>query len=224
MDGEVGQDAALYPGKISRTIQGYTIRSALGPMDTSLPLSLANFLLDHPDLCSFLVRRHKLAPYTIERRSPRQSAADDGNGTRGLITLTQRRDNGRVYFGEGFHESRLLPTIHASTVILMDVREEAGQECRRHITSSFDVYVRLKNPILSGFVKVLRPFVKGMVARIFAKAFLTADKVGRLMAEDPDGIAREMDLFPGISPGDRAVLAELMSLLKRNKASCARAR
>lgn len=191
-----------------------TVRSRLGPVVTPLPLELANFLLDHPDVSAAIVRAHKIAPYTITMRGPRRSWADDGEGTRGLITLVRRGERDRLYYGDGTHESSVFPSIRAEAAIAMTLKPLARPGCPDAVETSFDVYVRLKNPVLSGLVKTLRAFVGKTVVRKFGKAFLVADKVGRLMAERPDELSAEVSSLPGLSGEDRARLLELIKPLR----------
>ncbi|MDE2491208.1 MAG: hypothetical protein KGM24_10195 [Elusimicrobia bacterium] len=201
---EAGPSPAAYEARIHAVIEGFTVRSTIGPAETPLPLELSNLLLDHPDLAAYIVRVHKLAPYRITMRGPRQSWADDGDGTRGLVTLVERTENHRLYYGEGTHRSRLFPLIRASAVIAMDVQDAAGPDGRPATRTTFVVYVKIKNRFLAGVVRVLRPFLRRTVVGKFTKAFLVADQVGRLMAKDPRAVAADVRAFPDLSPETRA--------------------
>ena len=197
-----------------------SIVSPLGPVDTPLPLDLANFLLDHPDIAAFVVHRHRIAPYRVVMKSATESFADDGAGTKGTIVLLQRSERERTYFGDGVHESKHFPRIHATAVVVMRVAEPNTADCRPFVRSNFTVYVKLRSKVLSNVAKAVRVFVRQKVAQIFARAFLAADKVGQLIAEDPEGIAREIEDYPTISAPDKARFLELMDRFKRGRASC----
>ncbi len=199
---------------VDRVLGGYTVRSRLGPVVTPLPPDVAEFLLDHPDLSADLVRAHKLAPYRIEMRGPDQSWADDGEGTKGTITLVRRSSAERLYYGDGTHDAALLPTIRATAVIVMGVKPLPREGCAGSVETSFEVYVRLKNPVLAGVVKTLRPLLSRTIVRKFGKAFLVADQVGRLMARDPDRLAAEAAESPRLSAAERARLVELLRPLR----------
>lgn len=215
---------AEYAAAVQSTVSGRTVSAVLGPAETPLPLEVSNFLLDHPDMSAFIVNRRKIAPYRIEMLGPRRSSADDGEGTRGVVNLIDRTDVHRLYYGEGIHHSRLFPDIRASAVIAMDLSETTGPDRRRRTTTTFHVWVRIKNRFVSGLIKTLRPFVQGTVVRKFSKAFYVADSVGRLMARDPDGIAADVRAYPGLFVEDRAALLEMIARLEPPAAPAAPAR
>jgi len=212
--------AADYSAKAEETRRTPSIVSPLGPVDTPLPLDLANFLLDHPDIAAYVVHRHRIAPYRVTMKSPTESYADDGAGTKGIIALLKRDERERTYFGDGVHDSKHLPPIHATAVVVMKIDEPNTADCRPSVRSSFKVYVKLRSKVLSAAAKTVRVFVRKKVAQIFAKAFLAADKVGQLIAQDPEGLMKEIGDYPSIGEKDRAEFVRLMERFKRGRASC----
>ncbi len=207
-------DSALeYGSRVKRVAEKYTVRSVVGPTDTPLPLELANFLLDRPDLAGFIVKRRGIAPYQIEMLGPRRSSADDGDGTKGIVNLVSRRDTERLYYGEGEHNGAVFPTLRAASVISLTLEPLHGPDCRPFTRTSFRVYVRMRSRVVSGLVKVLRPFLRETIIRKFSKAFLVADQVGRLMARDPAGVAADAKAFGGLSAQDRETLDAMMARL-----------
>jgi hypothetical protein len=209
-----------YRALIAHTTAAYTVRSTVGPLETPLSPSWADFLLDHPDLAASLVRRYNIAPYVITMRGPRQSYADDGDGTKGLVTMVEHEGERRLYYGEGTHDSRLFPTIRAAAVIQMDVSPVAPEGCPRRVRSSFTVFVKLRNPLLSGMVKVLRPFVRDTIIRKFTRAFLVAHHVGRLLAEKPKEVSADILAYEGLSAEDREQARALIASLEPQPAAC----
>lgn len=209
-----------YRALIARTTSSYTVRSTVGPLDTPLSPAWADFLLDHPDLSAFLVRKYGIAPYMITMRGPNQSWADDGDGTKGLITLVEHSGRTRLYYGEGTHDSALFPTIRASAVIVMTVEPVQPPGCPERIRSSFAVYVKLRSRFLSGMVKLLRPFVRDTVIRKFTKAFLVAHHVGRLLAEQPHSVAADILAYPNLAERDRETVRALLDELQPQPRSC----
>lgn len=204
--GPAGDDPftpAEYAAAVRATIDGRTVHETIGPSLTPLPLALSGFLLDHPDLSAFIVRRRGIAPYRITMLGPRRTLADDGDGTTGIVSLLQSTERRRLYYGEGVHHSRILPDIRASAVIVMELREEPGPDGRPATVSTFEVFVRMRSRFVSGVIKTLRPFVQRTVIGKFSKAFLVADRVGRLMAADPDGVAADARAFPAMLDEDR---------------------
>lgn len=207
-----------------QTVERRTVSGSVGPIETPLTLQVSEFLLDHPDLSAWLVRRRKIAPYVIEMRGPGRSWADDGDGTTGFIDLVYRSPERRVYYTEGTHVSAVFPDIRASAVIILDISPVSREGCRGHVVTSFDVYVKLRSGFLSAIVKTLRPFIKGLIVRKFTRAFSVADQVGVLLAKDPEGVGREMLSYPGLSAEERASAQVLLSSLAPESESCVRPR
>lgn len=205
---------AEYAAAIQATVSSFTVQAVLGPAETPLPLAVSNFLLDHPDMSAFVVNREKIAPYRIEMLGARRSLADDGDGTRGVVSLIERSDRHRLYYGEGVHRSRFFPAIRASAVISLDLTGAGGADSRPASITTFHVWVRIQNRFVSGLVKTLRPFLRGTVVGKFSKALSVADSVGRLMARDPDAVAADVRAFPGLFPEDRAEILTMISRLK----------
>ncbi len=191
-----------------------TVSERVGPSDVPLPLDLSNALLDHPDLAAFIVRRRKIAPYRIQMLGPRRSLADDGDGTSGVVDLVERGERRRLYYGEGEHRSRLWPVIRAEAVISMELDEHALPDGREATRTSFVVCVRMRSRFVSGVVKILRPFIRRTVIGKFTKAFLVADRVGRLMAADPVGVAADIAAFGGLPPEARDFFRRGLARLK----------
>jgi hypothetical protein len=209
-----------YAEPMRRAVERPTVHQRVGPIDTPLSLEMSGFLLDHPDMSAWLVRRHKIAPYVIEMRGPGRSWADDGDGTTGFIDLVENRPDRRAYYTEGTHVSALFPKIRASAVILMDISAANKPGCDEQVTSSFDVYVRMRNPFVSGMVKTLRPFIKGVLIRKFTRAFSVARQVGVLLAEDPAGVRSEILSYPGFAPEERETAAGLLAALEPAAPAC----
>lgn len=194
-----------------RTVERRTLSQSVGPIETPLSLEAASFLLDHPDLSAWLVRRRGIAPYVIDMRGPGRSWADDGDGTTGFIDLVHKSGGRRVYYTEGTHVSAVFPDIRAAALVVMDIEGARREGCPEHVVSSFHVYFKLRSGFLSTMVKALRPFVKGLIIKKFTRAFSVAHQVGVLLAKDPDGVGREMLSYPRLTDADRAALRALLA-------------
>lgn len=210
----------VYAEPVARAMAKPTVHYVVGPIESPLPMDVAQFLLDHPDLSAWIVRRHRIAPYIIEMKGPNHSWADDRDGTTGFIDLADKRPNGRVYYTEGTHVSGIFPDIHAAAVILMDIRSAPRPGCPERIATSFEVYLRMRSAFLSAMVKILRPFIRGILIRKFSKAFSSAEQVGILLAKDPDAVRQEILDYPGLSMDDRAVAQRLLGPLMPVAPAC----
>lgn len=203
-----------FTAAVRETVEGRTVHATVGPAQTPLPLELSDYLLDHPDLSAFIVARRKIAPYRIVMQGPRRTLADDGEGTVGVVSLLTATPERRLYYGEGVHHSYLFPDIHATAVIIMELKERLGADGRPETVTTFDVFVRMRSRFVAGLIKTLRPFLQKTVVGKFSKAFFVADKVGRLIARDPDGVLADADAFPVLFDEDRAALRRMVGQLK----------
>lgn len=206
-------DARVRPVMTERSVY-----QRVGPIETPLPQELADFLLDHPDLAATIVREHGIAPYRITMRGPRQSWADDGDGTVALVTEVAREEGKRVYYCDGTHRSRIFPDIKAEAVIVMEMRPVPRPGCSARVRSTFDVYVKLRNPVLSRMANVL-PFVRRTIVRKFSKAVLTADEVGRLLARTPQAVVWDVEDF-GLPEAEEKRALRLIGSLTAEPLAC----
>jgi hypothetical protein len=187
-----------------RTTSDCTAAADVGPIDIALPLDLADALLDRPDLIAFLAGRRGLAPYTAEMLGPDRWSGDDGEGTNGIALLAESSSTLRVYYAEGVNRSLPFPPIRADVVAALDLVPRTDADGRSVVAASFRVCVRATNPFVSGIAKTLRPFVRRAIVRKFSKALRVADRLGRLMASDPDGVDADIAAYPPLSDAERA--------------------
>ncbi|MBI3549189.1 MAG: hypothetical protein HY078_09135 [Elusimicrobia bacterium] len=213
-------EAARFAEEVDRIVKNHTVRSSIPPVVTPIAPSLADFLLDHPDLSSAVVRKHRIAPYRIEMRGPSQSDVDDGAGISGLVTLAEKRPDRRVYLAEGVYANRVFPGVRAAAAIIMKTKPVERPGCPPGIRTEFDVYVTVRNPLLSSVVKALRPFLRKTISRKFSKAILVAHNTAMLLAKDPEGMTKELLAYPQLSAEARAVAQRELGRLKDLPASC----
>ncbi|MDE2039870.1 MAG: hypothetical protein KGO96_09100 [Elusimicrobia bacterium] len=204
---------------VAQTQKSCTVSAAVGPLETPLSPEWARFLLDHPDLSASLVRSRGIAPYRITMIGPRRSLADDGDGTKGIVSLFESKPERRVYYCDGAHSSRLFPTIHASAVVVMSLEPAPRPGRSAWISSRFDVCVKLRNPLLAGMVHILGPFVRRTILRKFSKAFDSAQRLGVLLSKRPDALLAQILAYPGLSPQDRRLARRLAASLTPHAAA-----
>jgi hypothetical protein len=213
-----GAAAAIDAPAVQRTITGATVSVEFTPAPIPIPLKTSTFLLDHPDLTAFIANRHKIAPYRVDRLGPRRWVADDATGTRGAVSLVAAAPRRREYYGDGVHR-RLRVDIRAAVVMDMYLTEVAGPGAAPATQAAVRVWVKIKNPVVSSLVVSLRPFLRGMVERKFAKALRAAEAVGRLLASEPQAVAKDVRAFPALSAKDRAAFLKMLKPAKSAPAS-----
>jgi hypothetical protein len=211
---------APFPERAAAIMRSYTVRSLIGPIDTPLEPGLAEFFLDHPDLSSDLVRAHRIAPYRVTTIGPGRCRADDGYGIRGTIDLLEKTPSRRVYLADGVFDRRALPTMRALVVIVMRMTPLPSETCPPKIRSEYEVYIRLRNPVLAALVKTLRPFLSQTAASRFSRAFVAAQKLGELIAREPDAVFAEIEAHPGLSSSERSAARAFAARARAAAARC----
>ena len=179
------------PGWACRLLEivgNYTTVSKVGPIRTGLPESLYHHMLDRPLLAAALINRLELGLYKSEARGLGRYWGDDGEGTRGIVQLIYQDRNSRIYYLEGSHDSRLLPTISGKAVVFLKMDPVKDAEGMDAMDSTMVSYMRLDNRLLSGVVSLLRPFIGGTIKRKLSKGVETVNRLSHIMRQHPDRV------------------------------------
>jgi hypothetical protein len=152
-------------------------------------------LLDRPHLAAALINRLDLGLYKSEARGPGRFWSDDGAGTEGIVQLVYQNRTARIYYLEGSHDSRLLPSISGKAVVFLKMNPVKGADGMEAMDSTMVSYTKLDNRILSGVVSLLRPFIGGAVTRKWGKGVDTVNRLSHLIRQHPDRV-----LFGAMDP------------------------
>ncbi len=191
---------------VAYTQENCTVQETVGPADTGMSPELIGALLARPDLCGFIAKRRKLAPYTITRLSADRWSGDDGVDTSGVAQLVEFSRLHRTYYADGVNRTRFLPSIRATVTVDLDLVERTEADGRASADAVFRVCVRARSSFISTLAKTLAPFVRRAVQRKFTTALRAAARVGRLTVSDPQGLAADVAAFPALAPEESAAL------------------
>ena len=136
--------------RLYEIVHHYTTVSTVGPIRTGLSASLYRQLLDRPPLTAALINRLDIGLYTSEARGPDRFWGDDGEGTKGIVQLVYQDRTSRIYYLEGSHDSRLLPSIAGKAVVFLRMDSVKDGEEIEAVDSTMASYTKLDNRILSG--------------------------------------------------------------------------
>lgn len=197
-----------------------TLRVSGGPSEAAMPLELANFLMDRPELAAWFARERKIARYSVNRKGPKDYAADDHRGARGKVSLLERTERSRRYYGVGEYDTPAFPTIRAGGVVALAFSTGAAPGCPESTFASYEVFLRLNSRLLSGLAQPVVPFLKGKVVQKFDRVFSVSRKIAVVLAEDPKGAGLQLASYPGLSPAEKSELERLLRRLPARSPSC----
>ena len=199
--------------RLQEIVDHYTITTKVGPIRAGLSESLYRDLLDRPPLAAALINRLGLGLYKSEVRGPDRYWGNDGEGTGGIVQLVSQSRTARIYYLEGSHESRLLPSITGKAVVFLKMDSVKDTDGLEAMDSTMVSYARLDNRILSRVVTLLRPFLGGTVKRKLSKGVETVNRLSILMRQHPDRVLSEAMNPPALPDEDVAFVRQALENL-----------
>lgn len=209
----VEQVEAGWACRLQPIISHYTTVNKVGPLRTDLPESLFRNLLDRPPLAASLINRLDLGLYKSEARGPGRFWGYDGEGTEGIVQLVYHDRISRIYYLEGSHDSRLLPSISGKAVLFLRMSPVKDADGIDAMDSTMVSYTKLDNRFLSGVVSLLRPFIGGTVRRKWSKGIDTVNRLSHLMRQDPNRVLFEAMDPPALPDDDVAFVKQALENL-----------
>ncbi|MDA2911085.1 hypothetical protein MYX04_09170 [Nitrospiraceae bacterium AH_259_D15_M11_P09] len=205
--------------KISEVVNGYTTVGVIGPVQAPIAKRLYTHLLDRPVIMASLVRQLGLGAYQVSEQGHNRYWVDDGEGTRGLLSVVYRDETSRIYHMDGHHEGRIFPLVRAKAVVFMRIRPTLTTQDGAAVESLMVAYTRLNDPVLAALVRVLRPLIGDAVTGILVKGFRVTDQLASRIAQDPDGIAQRAASLSALDPEDLSTLTALLRDTSRHSAA-----
>ncbi|HMU53390.1 MAG TPA: hypothetical protein PKA61_00200 [Nitrospira sp.] len=197
--------------RLQPVVVNYTTANKIGPVRTALTEALYTYLLDRPPTAAALINRLDLGIYKAEIRGPGLYWGDDGEGTRGLVHLLYHDRMSRIYYLEGTHHSRLLPSLTGKAVVLLRtkvVREPEGTEA---MDTTLVSYMKVDNRFVSGLLSLLRPLIGGTVEQKLVKGLDVVNRLGLEMRRHPDRVLFEAMDPPALDDADIAFLQRALA-------------
>ncbi len=202
--------------RLAAVVNDYTTHRNVPPTLTPVRKPVYDFLVDHPVLTSVLVRNLALAGYRFTRMGADLWHGDDGQGAEGLITLLFQDTTRRVYHVQGSHRGRIFPLITGEAVVMLNYHAKSEADGREYVETKITTYSKLDNPLLAMLVRVLQPILRRVVNEKLTQAFIIVQRLGELMAADPEQVYRQIETTPDLDPAEvRALRALLLPSLKK---------
>ena len=180
------------------------------PIVTPVRKAVYDFLLNHVVLTAALVRTLGIGQYTIDRVGAQGFQGADGQGSEALVELLYKDSTQRVYHIQGTHHGRVFPLITGEAIVTLTSQTRSGNDRKASLETRIRVYSRLDSPMLATLVKVLRPFLRGVINGKLIGPFLAVQRLGELIAADPEQVYRQAETMVEL---DKAELETLRVLL-----------
>ncbi|HET6673683.1 MAG TPA: hypothetical protein VFG71_00015 [Nitrospiraceae bacterium] len=200
--------------RLQPIVSNYTTANKIGPIRTSLPEEVYDYLLDHPPMAAHLVNRLDIGLYKAEARALNVFWGTDGEGTEGVVRLVYRDQRTRIYYLEGRHDGTFLPPVTGKAVALFRIQPVPQPKGNEAVDTTVVAYLKLDNRVLSGVMSLLRPLIGNVISRQFMKAFHAADRLSELMRQDPDRVLFEAADAPSLPADEVAFLSRALSNLR----------
>lgn len=164
------------------------------------------WLLDRPDIAAPLARRlhPPLEPYRVGPLDNGRYPVSDGGSLSGTFRLMANGHDRRLYLcrgrfrfqEQGFH-------LAGDLVVLLVYRELPAADPEPLMEAAPTLYVRLESGFAHGLVKLLGPFLSGVVDRRVANLAAATQLVSRRVTRDPAGLYAEMIAWEELRPEQR---------------------
>jgi hypothetical protein len=197
--------------KVEGLLRDHTIMRSPRMEHPILNRPLHQFLLDRPDVGAALARILRIGTYTITPTGTDQFRASDPEGLEGELEILYRDAVSRVYFAHGIAEGGIL-RVRGKVVVCQESRYGTTAVGQERVATQLTIYAKIENPVLAFLVKILSPFIGGMVDAKITKAQGVVRQVSELMVQDPYETYTRIAQSNQLAPEDLATVRTLMRL------------
>ena len=185
-------------------VQEYTLARQLKTVRFIGTLKNTEWIMDRPPLAATLARHldARLERYHINDNGDGTYVVDDMGALRGTVRLVAHAPARRIYLVEGeFRSLAHILNLSGTMVFTLEYRERFdGQES--YVEIDPQLFLRLKNVMAHGILKVLAPLLNGVIDRRVASLTEAVQIVSQRMTKDPQGLYGEIRTWPDVRPED----------------------
>ncbi|MFQ5693835.1 MAG: hypothetical protein ACE5IM_12425 [Nitrospinota bacterium] len=168
-----------------------------------------NFLMDHLDVTSLIVRKLGLGKQRLRRRGPNLLEGEDGAGLSGRMSLVYRERTKRIFLARGRLDAFFFDISGRAAIVAEQVPEDVQRQGLR-----LALYIKLDNQFLDAMTHLLSPLLSGAVIGRISK-FLTATRTAsEAIHKDP---ARILEILEGAGELDEGVKARFIALFLKKR-------
>lgn len=172
--------------------------------------AIFEYLLDHPDFASHLVRALRLARYKVVR-TPQGLYLDDGWGVTGHFWVVYAADGTRVAHARGEYRHLLLPTIHGDAVTIIAYGATPAADGRSVFHTKFTGYVKLDSRFLATVMKLASSVAQRKADREARKIMKVFAEISQALESDAAGVLARVRQRPDVPRRELAEFERLVS-------------
>jgi hypothetical protein len=169
------------------------------------------YLLDHPDFASQVVRALKVARYRIWR-TPEGLELDDGWGATGRFNLVHAAPGIRVMYARGQFKQGVLPAVRGDAVASIEYQLTPTAGGRSIVQAVVAGAVRLDSQVMAVAIKVASDIAQRKAEREARRLIKVFAKVSRAIEERPREVYEALRNRPDVPAADLAAFAALLNL------------
>jgi hypothetical protein len=207
---------ALHDPLARQVFEEPTLVRELAPVRFVGTFRTTDWLMDQPPIAAALARHlhPPLEKYLVTPRSDGGFDVTDGGSLRGTFWPIARGKNRRLYLCDGdFRSAEHVLQVSGRLLMFLEYRALPARDGEPQMELLSTLYVRLENVLAHGFVKLIAPFLSGVIERRTARLAAATQILSRRVTLDPRGLYAEMLGWPDLPAADleayrRAFLAD----------------
>ena len=185
---------------VARQVNGITYKSRP---------DVFQYLLDHPDFAANMARAIKVGKYRVTPVSGGYEA-DDGRGVHGFLKPVYADSQRRVFYLAGRYDPPIFPSMTGRAVLVLDALHVANPDGTNRAVVTVVGFLKVDSVLARIVAKVLRDFTHAAVDRKVRRFFRHVEKVSARAADDPAGLAQEIQRHPELPAGQVAEFSRLL--------------
>ncbi len=188
---------AQYKRKVEDVYYAPTVRLVKDPRQVACDVATFDWVLDRLPLAADLARAMELGDYGVVPNPDEEGALDidDREGALATIRITYQQEDIRVYLADGTLESRVLPAVDGTGVIVVvygDAYEGEG------IEAELSVFFRLKSNFLHLVTRAFKDTLARELDRRLLRLIDTAMSLAEAIAADPAAVFATLEGIEGV--------------------------
>ena len=168
------------------------------------------FLLDHPDFATHVIRALEIGRYRIWRE-PDGLWLDDNAGALVRFRIAYATRGSRIFYLQGRYQPQVLPAIHGRVVVLLDYTIKPETDGKSLITPAMASFVRIDNAALGVLARLFRAVVAPRASKVTTRIVGDIAKIARAIDADPGRVDAALRERPDVPSRELAEFRRLLA-------------